>query len=37
MAFHALQEKANGVVCSKDSDVLDLMVFAYALHKIYEK
>ena len=37
MTFHALQQKANGVVCSKDTDVLDLMVFAYALHKSYEK
>ena len=29
MIFHALQQKANVVVCSKDTDVLDLMVSVY--------
>ena len=37
MIFHALQQKTNVVVCSKDTDDLDLMVFVYALNKIYEK
>ena len=35
--FHASQQKANIVVCSKDTDVLVLIVFAYALNKINEK
>ena len=35
--FHALQQKTNVVVCSKDTDVLVLIVFAYALNKINEK
>ena len=35
--FHVLQQKANVVVCSKDMDVLVLMVLAYALNKINEK
>ena len=29
MIFHALQQKTNVVVCSKDTDALDLMVFVY--------
>ena len=37
MIFHTLQQKTNVVVCSKDTDVLVLMVFAYALNKINEK
>ena len=35
--FHALQQKTNVAVYSKDTDVLVLMVFAYALDKINEK
>ena len=35
--FHALQQKANVAVYSKDTDILILMVFAYALNKISEK
>ena len=35
--FHALQQKANVAVYSEDTDVLVLMVFAYALNKINEK
>ena len=35
--FHALQQKTNVAVHSKDTDVLILMVFAYALNKINEK
>ena len=34
---HALQQKKNVAVYSKDTDVLVLMVFAYALNKISEK
>ena len=34
--FHGLQQKSNLVVCSKDTDVLVLMVFAYTLNKINE-
>ena len=37
MIFHALQQKTNVAVCSKDRDVLILMVFAYAFNKINEK
>ena len=37
MIFHALQQKTNVVVCSKDMKVLVLMVFAYAINKINEK
>ena len=37
MIFHALQRKTNVVVCSKDANVIDLVVFVYALNKIYEK
>ena len=37
MIFHALQQKINVVVCSKDTDVLVLLVFAYALNKINKK
>ena len=35
--FHASQQKTNVAVYSKDTDVLVLMVFAYALNKIKEK
>ena len=35
--FHALQQKTNVAVYSKDTDVLVLTVFAYALNKINEK
>ena len=35
--FHALQQKTNVVACSKDTDVLVLMVFAYALNKTNEE
>ena len=35
--FHALQQKKNVAVCSKDTDVLVLMLFAYALNKTNEK
>ena len=34
--FHGLLQKSNLVVCSKDTDVLVLMVFAYTLNKINE-
>ena len=34
--FHALQQKTDVVVCLKDTDVLVLLVFAYALAKINE-
>ena len=37
MILHALQQKTIVVVCSKDTNVLGLMVFIYALNKIYEK
>ena len=37
ITFHALQQKTNVAVYSKDPDVLVLMVFAYALNKINEK
>ena len=37
ITFHALQQKTNVVVCSKDTYVLVMMVFAYALNKINEK
>ena len=37
MIFHALQQKTNVVVCSKDTNVLVLMIFVYALDKINEK
>ena len=37
MIFHALQQKTNVAVCSKDTDVLVLSVFAYALNKINVK
>ena len=37
MIFHALQQKANVVVCSKDADVFHLIVFVCALNKTYEK
>ena len=37
MIFHALQQKTNAVVCSKDTDVLVSVVFVYALNKINEK
>ena len=37
MIFRALEEKINIVVCSKDTDVLLLMVFFYALNKIKDK
>ena len=37
MIFHALQQKTNVVVCSKDTAVLVFMVFPYALNKINEK
>ena len=33
MIFYALQQQASVVVCSKDKNVLLLMVFAYALNK----
>ena len=35
--FHALQQKTNVAVYSKDMDVLVLIVFANALNKINEK
>ena len=35
--FHALQQKTNATVYSKDKDVFDFIVFAYALNKINEK
>ena len=35
--FHVLQQKANVAVCSKDTDVIILMVFVYALNEISEK
>ena len=35
--FHALEQRANVAVYSKDTDVLVLMVFTYALNKIKEK
>ena len=34
--FHVLQQKTDVVVCLKDTDVLVLLVFAYALAKINE-
>ena len=37
MIFRALQQKANVVVCLKDTDVLVLMVSVYALNKFNEK
>ena len=37
MIFHALQQKTNVVVCSKDTDALILMVSTFALNKINEK
>ena len=37
MIFHAFQQKADLVVCSKDTSVLAFMVFAYALSKVNEK
>ena len=35
--FHALQQKTNVVVCSKDTDVFVSMVFAYAFNKVNMK
>ena len=32
--YHALQQKANVAVDSKDTDVLVLMTFAYAFNKV---
>ena len=37
MIFHVLQQKTNVLVCSKDTDVLVLIAFFYALNKINEK
>ena len=37
MIFHALQQKTNVVVCSKDTGVLVSMAFVYTLHEINEK
>ena len=37
MIFHTLQQKANIVVCSKDTDFLVWMILPYALNKINEK
>ena len=37
MIFHTLQQKTNAAVCSKDTCVLALKVFAYALNKVNEK
>ena len=37
IVFHVLQQKTNVAVYSKDTDVLVLMVFGYALNKINEK
>ena len=37
MIFHALQQKTNVVVCSKDEDLLVLVVFVYATNKINGK
>ena len=34
MIFNVLQQKTNAVVCPVGTDVLVLMVFAYALNKI---
>ena len=36
-AFHALQQKTNVSVYSKDTDVLILMVFGYTINKINQK
>ena len=36
MIFHVLQQKINVVVYSKDTDILVLMVFVYALNKVNE-
>ena len=35
--FHQLHQNINVAVCSKDVDILVLMVMAYALNKINEK
>ena len=37
MIFHALQQKTSVGVYSKDTDVIVLIIFAYALNKINEK
>ena len=37
MIFHALWQKTNVLVYSKDTDVLVLMVLDYALNKINKK
>ena len=37
MIFHVLQQKEDIAVCSKDMEVVVLMVFAYALTEINEK
>ena len=37
MIFHVFQQKPDVAVCSKDTDVLVLMVFVYALSKANEK
>ena len=37
MIFHASQQKTNVAVCSKDTGVLVLMVFVYALNIINQK
>ena len=37
MIFHALKQKTNVLLCSKDTDILVLMVFVYALNKIIGK
>ena len=37
MIFHVLQQKKDIAVCSKDMEVVVLMVFAYALTEINEK
>ena len=37
MIFHALKQKTNVLLCSKDTDILVLMVFVYALNKINGK
>ena len=37
MIFHALQQKTNVVLWSKDTDILVLIVFVYSLSKINKK
>ena len=37
MIFHALKQTTSVAVCAKYTDVVPLMVFVYAFHKINEK